>query len=223
MEKIRTAAVALTVTMLAAASAAGQTSESAEHPYGLDPYKPSDAALLRNYGGTLVAQTPLSELRKLDPYKPSHAALLRDLGGAFPLWGITWFPAPLPASLTPFPLSGFTALPPTSVTIQQVAPPSASAADTSAVSDAVTSPPSSITTLRRPENSDGVWITFAEQKWISAGKAVPFEASEFERVGENGIVPVFKRTRVNEEVIYLPTREGLVAPYRLSGSGNEER
>ena len=59
---------------------------SAPHPYGLDPYKPRDAALLRNYGATLVGLTPLLELHKLDPYVPSQAALLRQLGGAMPLW-----------------------------------------------------------------------------------------------------------------------------------------
>src|SRR5262245_55001899 len=105
MDMIRATAVALTLTLLGVVPAAGQSCESPEHPYGLDPYKPIDAALLRNYGVTLVAQTPLSELRKLDPYKPSHAALLRDLGGAMPLWGITWFPAPVPASLMPFQVS----------------------------------------------------------------------------------------------------------------------
>ena len=59
-----------------------------------NPYKPSDAALLRDFGATLVAHTPLQELRRLDPYKPSEAALLRQLGGAFPLWGLEWYWAP---------------------------------------------------------------------------------------------------------------------------------
>ena len=93
----------VTLAMLVCVSiASAQTSASDEHPYGLDPYKPSDATLLRDYGDTLVAQTPLSELRKLDPYKPSHAALLRDIGGAMPLWGIVWYPGPVPSSLMPF-------------------------------------------------------------------------------------------------------------------------
>ena len=82
------------------------TPASAQHPYDLDPYKPSDAAWLRNYGATLVGLTPLLELRKLDPYVPSQAALLRQLGGAMPLW-VGWYPpfSPTPtfAPLTPFP------------------------------------------------------------------------------------------------------------------------
>ena len=45
----------------------GTDASAGTHPYGLDPYKPSDAAILRTYGGTLVQQTPLLELRQLDP------------------------------------------------------------------------------------------------------------------------------------------------------------
>jgi hypothetical protein len=82
-----------------------QTPAPVPHPYGLDPYKPSDAELLRKYGGLLATQTPILELRRLDPYKPSHAALLRAVGGAIPLWAI-WSPGrPSSASVTPFPES----------------------------------------------------------------------------------------------------------------------
>lgn len=76
----------------------------AQRPYDLDPYNPTDAAMLRNYGSVLVGLTPLLELRKLDPYVPSQAALLRQLGGALPVW-VGWYPpVPVPASapLTPF-------------------------------------------------------------------------------------------------------------------------
>jgi hypothetical protein len=76
-------------------------------------------------------------------------------------------------------------------------------------------PASSITTLRRPQNSDGVWITFDKQKWISAGHSVPYEESKFVRVGDYGQFPVFRRTGATEAVIYLPTGERIVAPYRL--------
>ena len=89
---MRLTAIAAVVTLLAVVPASGQTPRAepppaAEHPYGLDPYNPSDAALLREFGVTLVSQTPLAELRKLDPYKPSHAALLRQLGGGIPFGG----------------------------------------------------------------------------------------------------------------------------------------
>jgi hypothetical protein len=87
--------------LLAATPATAQTVVPELHPYGLDPYKPSDAAILRNYGGTLLAQTPLLELRQLDPYKPSHAELLRQVGNGIPQWShLSWYPnAPVPAPL----------------------------------------------------------------------------------------------------------------------------
>lgn len=210
---MRLTAIAIVVTLLAAVPASGQTPEPAEHPYGLDPYNPSDAALLREFGVTLVAQTPLEELRKLDPYKPSHAALLRQLGGGIPLWGFGWY-GPLSAPLTPFPATGLTSLPATvRVLLGQLRPSADEArADAAAV---VPLPASTIATLRRPESNDGVWIRYAEKKWISAGKTVPFEDSAFVLVGQYGDFPVYRRARATEEVIYVPMRKGLVMPYRL--------
>jgi hypothetical protein len=207
-------AMALIAMLCAIVPASAQTPASDQHPYGLDPYKPSDAALLRDYGVTLVAQTPLLELRKLDPYKPSHAALLRDLGGALPLWGIAWYPGPMPASLTPFPAEDVTLRPAAPVKHQGNdlrGAPDVAAAPTSVAP----LPPSSIRTLRRPENNDGVWILFENQKWISAGHTVPFEQSKFVRVGEYDNFPVFRRTGATEDVIYVPTGQGQIAPYRL--------
>ncbi len=98
---MRYIAIVITGALLAATPAAAQTQVPELHPYGLDPYKPSDAAILRTYGGTLVQQTPLLELRQLDPYKPSHAALLRQIGNGIPQWShFSWYPnAPVPAPL----------------------------------------------------------------------------------------------------------------------------
>ena len=207
-------ALVILTLLIGVAGVSAQTQESDAHPYGLDPYKPSDAALLRDYGETLVAQTPLSELQKLDPYKPSHAALLRNLGGAIPLWGIVWYPGPVPASLSPF------------------APQTASEQSTAinrwerrrqrnefemTTSPAVAAPaePSSMATLRVPESNDGVWILFDSKRWISAGHTVSLDASKFERVGEYDGFPVYRRSGESEDVIYLPAREGAIAPYRL--------
>jgi hypothetical protein len=100
-EIMRCIAIVITGALLAATPAAAQTVVPELHPYGLDPYKPSDAAILRAYGGTLVQQTPLLELRQLDPYKPSHAELLRQIGNGIPQWShFSWYPtAPTPAPL----------------------------------------------------------------------------------------------------------------------------
>lgn len=59
--------------------------ESAARPFGLDPYKPSDAKILREIGPALVTQMPVRDLSKLDPYNPTDAALLRQMGGAIPI------------------------------------------------------------------------------------------------------------------------------------------
>jgi hypothetical protein len=51
---------------------------------------------------------------------------------------------------------------------------------------------------------------------VSAGASVPFESTRYTRVGEHGTFPVFARTGLDEDMIYLPTaRAGFVAPYRL--------
>jgi hypothetical protein len=76
-------------------------------------------------------------------------------------------------------------------------------------------PSSPIVTLRRPENNDGVWIAFGGEKWVSAGPAVLFSASDFVRVGEHAGFPVYTRRELQEETIYLPAVPGTVAPYRL--------
>ncbi|HEX5107821.1 MAG TPA: hypothetical protein VFV95_05220 [Vicinamibacterales bacterium] len=68
--------------------------------------------------------------------------------------------------------------------------------------------------LLRPENNDGVWVRYNGAKWISAGSAVPLRASEFQLVGEYYGFPVFARQGVTEDVIYIPSRAGLIAPYR---------
>jgi hypothetical protein len=77
----------------------------------------------------------------------------------------------------------------------------------------VNTPP--VVSLLRPENNDGIWVRFLGEKWISAGPAVPFARQEFVRVGDYGRFPVFARRDLQEDVIYIPTRAGLVAPYRL--------
>jgi hypothetical protein len=73
----------------------------------------------------------------------------------------------------------------------------------------------SVVSMRRPESNDGVWIMFGGEKWISAGTAVPLVAAEFVRVGDYAGFPVFARRDFTQEIIYLPSRAGLIAPYKL--------
>jgi len=69
-------------------------------------------------------------------------------------------------------------------------------------------------TLMRPESNDGIWIMYQGAKWLSAGAAVPLRATDFQLVGDYAGFPVFARQGVKDDVIYLPTRAGLIAPYR---------
>jgi hypothetical protein len=68
-------------------------------------------------------------------------------------------------------------------------------------------------TVAKPENNDGVWIYYQGMKWVSAGAAVPLRAGEFRSIGQYEGFPVFVR-RDEDKTIYLPTRAGLVAPYK---------
>lgn len=86
---------------------------------------------------------------------------------------------------------------------------------TTGIAPASRQTPIPVVSMRRPESNDGVWIMFGGEKWISAGTAVPLVAAEFVRVGEYAGFPVFARRDFTQEVIYLPSRAGLIAPYRL--------
>jgi hypothetical protein len=72
-----------------------------------------------------------------------------------------------------------------------------------------------VVSVRRPESNDGVWIMFGGEKWVSAGAAIPGGAADLMQVGEYAGFPVFAGRHLTQEVIYLPSRAGLMAPYRL--------
>jgi hypothetical protein len=74
---------------------------------------------------------------------------------------------------------------------------------------------SQIIIVRRPEGNDGLWVPFAGQRWLHSGVAVPLTETGFVRVGTYAGFPVFAKDSLDEDVIYLPTRAGAVAPYRL--------
>jgi hypothetical protein len=72
-----------------------------------------------------------------------------------------------------------------------------------------------VATADRPQTNDGLWIPYLGEKWISAGRAVPLTEDSFRVIGRYEGFPVFARRDRGEQIIYLPTREGVVAPYRL--------
>jgi hypothetical protein len=72
-----------------------------------------------------------------------------------------------------------------------------------------------VATLMRPESNVGVWIQFKGRRWLSAGAAVVLSDTEFAQTGDYAGFPVFTRRNVREDTIYVPSRGGLVAPYRV--------
>jgi hypothetical protein len=70
-----------------------------------------------------------------------------------------------------------------------------------------------IESVLRPESNDGLWVRYGGAKWLSAGAAVPLRAADFRVVGDYAGFPVFMRAS-QDDTIYLPTRAGLIAPYR---------
>jgi hypothetical protein len=70
-------------------------------------------------------------------------------------------------------------------------------------------------TVGRPTTNDGLWIRYLGEKWVSAGPAVPLTPAGFRIVGNYDGFAVFARRDKSDQVIYIPIREGLAAPYRL--------
>ena len=70
-----------------------------------------------------------------------------------------------------------------------------------------------VRTAREPRATEGVWVLFRNVRWFAAGKAVVFDPTAFERIGEYQTFPVFRSRVGGGDVIYIPSREGLVTPY----------
>lgn len=60
----------------------------------------------------------------------------------------------------------------------------------------------------------GASIEYGGRRWVSAGRAVAFDDVQFVRVGEGVGSPVFRGRGSKDEIIYVPTTPGMVAPFR---------
>jgi hypothetical protein len=190
---------------------------------GFDPYNPSDLAVIRQYGATALAQAPLSALLQLDPYVPIQGELQRQLGSAIPLpfWGYPWYPHSAPVPDCRPTVEQTQALQPSPRPITTFADVMGALArergTTGAVAARAATPSTSRSTAstRKPERNTGVSLQFAGRTWISDGAAVPVVEGEFVQIGESAGFPVFRRRNTKDNVIYVPTTEGLVAPFRM--------
>ena len=72
-----------------------------------------------------------------------------------------------------------------------------------------------VLSARRPDNNDGVWVRYEGATWVSTGVAEP-RTSAFTQVGEHAGFGVFRK-QDGGDVIYLQSRDGVLAPYRRKG------
>lgn len=183
---------------------------------GFDPYNPSHAAIVRQYGGALMALAPLSTLLRLNPYVPADAALLRQVGNGIPVAiAYSWYraaPPPTAPGCAPGSEPASAALPDAAAPLTTFAEMMRALEHRPGAAPA----PGEVATPRHSstERNRGLTITFAGLVWTSAGAAIPFQASDFVVAGERNGFPVYRRTRDNANVIYAPTMPGMMAPFR---------
>lgn len=185
-----------------------------------DPYKPGDLAIVRNYGGAVLSQAPLSTLLALDPYVPVEAELLRLVGRAIPWWPYPGCPqcppqAPLAPQPSPCPPETMLALP----DVERPGPVTqfsevVSILESRGALQAATS--RSETAGQLPARAQGISIVYNGREWTSGGPAVPFSETAFEQAGLSGQTPVYRLRSGDRSVIYIPTTPGMVAPFRPS-------
>jgi hypothetical protein len=193
----------------------------AAHRLGFDPYNPSDLAVLRQFGSSVLVHAPLTSLLELDPYVPTEAQLLRQYGGALPVWPFAWYPAYSQPVYRPDCGRVRDSTPP--ATTPSAEPAITRFADVLPVlelarASQAPAPPSGGRPAPAPpvlvDRKTGVAIDYAGRTWVSAGRAVAFDEALFVRVGESAGSPVFRRKDAKDEIIYVPTMTGMVAPFR---------
>lgn len=72
----------------------------------------------------------------------------------------------------------------------------------------------------RPKGLNEIYVTYQGSRWRSAGMAVKLRDSDFEMVGDYRGFPVYASrggTR-DPRIIFLPGRDGFVAPYERAGA-----
>ena len=115
-------------------------------------------------------------------------------------------------SYTPETISFIPAIP-APIVVASIAPPVVTAVDVEPFPVFV---PKVILGSTPPQNNDGVWLIFESVRWVSAGRAEP-RTDAFTQVGTLDGFPVLRRVGGSTDQIYVPSRDGMVAPYRRKG------
>lgn len=76
-----------------------------------------------------------------------------------------------------------------------------------------TAPVQEVDSLRQPSGINNIWVNFDGQRWFLAGKAIPYDPAGLREAGTYYGWHVYTRNGDNS-TIYIPTRPGLLAPYK---------
>lgn len=118
------------------------------------------------------------------------------------------------ATFTPEPMR-FPGIGPAPLVYAPIGSTAIAAMSTTVVSESAPFMAKVIITTTRAENNDGVWLRFDNQRWVGGGRA-EVRSADLQQVGTHAGFAVLRRAGA-DDVIYLPTRDGLVAPYRRKG------
>jgi hypothetical protein len=153
---------------------------------------------------------------RLDPYVPTQGALLRQLGGSIPVWPIVAQSfVPVPYGAPPPPHSA-----PCEPIARPAAPPRTPTPVLTTFSEVLTLLERRPPAAPRPappttkERTRGISIQFDGRVWTSAGPAVPFSDTQFNRVGDQAGSPIFRQVGGDDDVIYVHTTPRVVAPFK---------
>lgn len=76
-------------------------------------------------------------------------------------------------------------------------------------------PPGPLTTARKPEGLDAVFVEYRDRRWLLSGPPVPLDPAQFTRIGDHAGFPVYRRAD-DERTIYVALSadgSGAVVPY----------
>ena len=167
----------------------------------MQPYERRRAGAMAGMAGSRLSAFPVRLLGDPGPAMTATAPTQLPLtGGAIVSYTPETLSFVIPTMSAPVP-APVAAAPPLVTTAVDVVPPPMFVAKV-------------ILTPTFPENNDGVWLRFDNARWVSSGRAEA-RTDAFMQVGTYGGFPVLRRP--GDDQIYVPTRNGLVAPYRRKG------
>ena len=103
--------------------------------------------------------------------------------------------------------------------VQPVAPPAIVAPEPIATTGAAPYPLGPLVSARKPEGLNGIYIDYADRRWLLSGAAVELDSTRFRRVGEYRGFPVYRKGD-DERTIYVTVAHNareLLAPYSAGG------